>query len=155
MFIDRLGKVPYWAGCFGALQFAVATAFVALRSANPTSAVGFALLSFNCWVWGWFTKYLVTDLLRPALRRKGDGAPNSTDPGRRSSVARATGNGFHKLQKSLINIAGLSSAFPLPPPKSQPVVSRDQIRQLRMLVRPHPSFPKPAARPRSHTALSF
>jgi hypothetical protein len=84
MLINRVGKVIYWIGCLAALQFAVA-ALVALRINEPTYAVGFALISFNCWVWGWFLKYIVTEFHKPARRGLAadvgsTGPPSPTNP---------------------------------------------------------------------------
>jgi hypothetical protein len=67
MLIERVGKVIFWVGCLAALQFGVA-ALVALRGEKPSSAVSFALISFNCWVWGWLLKYIATEFRRPARR---------------------------------------------------------------------------------------
>jgi hypothetical protein len=65
--LDRLGKVLYWLCCFAAVQFAVASVLVALWSEQRISAVGFALLGFFSWVWGWFTKYVLIELLKLML----------------------------------------------------------------------------------------
>jgi hypothetical protein len=83
LILDRLGKVLYWVCWFAALQFAVGSA-LALWSEKPISAVSFALLGFACWVWGWFSKYILIEFVKPALRdfaadAKGRMAPNFPD----------------------------------------------------------------------------
>ena len=65
--VNRLGYVLYWAGWFFAVQFAIASAdaLIALDS-DPNSsettiaAVGFAVLSPVCWLWGRAMKYILT-----------------------------------------------------------------------------------------------
>ena len=65
-FIDRLVNGLYWAGCFCTVLFA-ACALMALDSdpnSNETTiaAVGFAILSPACWVWGRAMRYILTEM---------------------------------------------------------------------------------------------
>ena len=83
LIIDRLGKVLYWVSCFAAVQFAVASA-LAVWNERPISTVSLALLSFACWVWGWFSKYILIEFVKPAFRdfvadAKGRMVPNFPD----------------------------------------------------------------------------
>src|SRR5262249_47173511 len=75
--INRVGNVLYGVSCFAAIQLAVAGALAALLNYStevPISAVTCGILSVACWVWGRAMKYILTEVLAPALRSFADDA---------------------------------------------------------------------------------
>ena len=93
--INRVGNVLYGVSCFAAIQLAVAGALAALLNYStevPISAVTCGILSVACWVWGRAMKYILTEVLAPALRSFADdakGHPAQTSQSR--SPVRPTG----------------------------------------------------------------